>query len=491
MYQNLLSKIHLIPTRAWLLTCLVVILLLRLLSLEIGDLLDPTETRYATIAKNMLISGDWISPKLPTENGLEIYLSKPPLHFWLTALSYSLFGVDEWSSRLPSFLGLALIAGSLVAFSVRFFTAEVGYLAAIICVTSPLMFFLGGSSTVDVTFAAFTTGALVSFAFFAFDEEHPFLPGLLVFLFSALSFLTKGPAGLIIIGFPILGITLLHREARYLTRLPWILGLLIFFGTVLPWFYFLERANPGAVTYYFVTENFNRFVRSDYGGRYGAAHIRPLGSIWWMAALAILPWMLYYLVERYKSQVPLLIDRSNGIRTYTLFMALGPLVFFTCAKSVLPAYTTPALPGLALYLAVALSSSSRPRSLFRGAHFGTGLSVLMVVGIIVVAPHIETNRSAAEVLEVIAQKTKAARPVVATISTRDLSPYWLEGAHERELEKPVRVVLASEEDILLGTYRHLLVRDKRLSDEVYERLRENYQEEVVRGRWRWFKRRVV
>ncbi|MCB0328441.1 MAG: glycosyltransferase family 39 protein [Bdellovibrionales bacterium] len=481
---------------------LILVLSLRLFTLESGDLLDPTETRYATIAHNMVSSGDWVTPKLPSEEGLEPYLSKPPFHFWLTAISYSIFGIDEWSARLPSFLGLLIITASLVIFSRRFLSPEVGYLASLICITSPLMFFLGGSSTVDVTFAAFTTAALVAYAFFIFAEKPSFFPGLLVFLFSAFSFLTKGPAGLVVIGFPIVVTALYRRDLRSLFRLPWAMGLLIFFACILPWFYFLEKEAPGATSYFFITENYLRFVSSDYGGKHGAAHIRPYGSIWWMVALSMLPWLLYFLsgIKKHISTIQGL--RREPLFVFVLCLAFCPLLFFTFAKSILPAYSTPAIPGLSLLLAVIFLTRKRSNSLsfinkeplatgIPGTSiFACSLALILVGGMFIAAPQIEQQRSAAHVLEILARETKSTHPKVATISTRDLSPYWMEGSFRNELSKPIDVQHASLQDIQTGKFRHLVVRDKRLSEDGYAALNKNYEIRTSYGRWHWYKRKA-
>ena len=72
--------------------------------LEYTDLLDPTEARYASVAQEMVNSGNWLTPMLPLPQGTVPYLGKPPLHFWLTALSYQVFGIEEWTARLTSFL---------------------------------------------------------------------------------------------------------------------------------------------------------------------------------------------------------------------------------------------------------------------------------------------------------------------------------------------------------------------------------------------------
>jgi 4-amino-4-deoxy-L-arabinose transferase-like glycosyltransferase len=74
--------------------------------LGLGDigLIGPDEPRYAAIAREMLASGDYITPRL---YGVP-WFEKPPLMYWLAALGYKLFGINEFGARFPSALGATL-----------------------------------------------------------------------------------------------------------------------------------------------------------------------------------------------------------------------------------------------------------------------------------------------------------------------------------------------------------------------------------------------
>ncbi len=93
------------------LTCLAVsVVLVWFCGLEWRALFSPDEGRYADIAREMLQSGDWVTPRL---NGLK-YFEKPPLQYWATAVAFALFGADEWTARLwpalTGFLGMVFTA---------------------------------------------------------------------------------------------------------------------------------------------------------------------------------------------------------------------------------------------------------------------------------------------------------------------------------------------------------------------------------------------
>src|SRR5215470_7541919 len=78
-------------------------------NLDTRRLIHPDEGRYAEIAREMVATGDWITPRL---NDLK-YFEKPPLQYWITATAYRAFGVHEWTARLwpalAGFLGVLSI----------------------------------------------------------------------------------------------------------------------------------------------------------------------------------------------------------------------------------------------------------------------------------------------------------------------------------------------------------------------------------------------
>lgn len=496
-----------------LLIALLLAIIIRGLTLEYGDLLDPTETRYATIAQNMLFSGDWVTPRLPNNDGLELYFSKPPLHYWLTAISYQLFGIDEWTSRLPSFLALLLMLGSILLFAKKFFTLEIGYLAGLICVTSPLMFFLSGSSTIDVTFGALTFAALVVFAVAASEAGKPGnnqLMGHLFFIFSALALMTKGPIGLILIGIPVFFYCCYHKSLKCLAFLPWVGGISLFLLITVPWFYLVEKANPGSVRYFFVNENFLRFVAKDYGGKYGDAHIQPYGAIWWMLILSILPWSLYlvkYFIHNVTNFNKSNLLKENKWLLFILIVGISPILFFTVARSILPAYVVPAVPGLALFIGYITQNSKRALaeidqnncSLLKKSFFHkfkgdypcilkTSVVTYAIINLLflIAAPIIEVNKSASEILELITSQSKSKTVTVAIVATNNYSPYWTSGAYQEELSKPLKVIYVKPTELDTVKYKNLILRGD--DPNLLAQINLHYKRFDSRGKWHWYRR---
>ena len=148
---------------------LLVFLLLYLLPLDSRPLTIPDETRYAEIPYEMLESGDWVTPRL---NGLR-YFEKPPLGYWLSAVSISLLGQNSFAVRLSTALAVGGTAFLVFFFTLRFFPhRQTAALAAFIYLTFISVFLVGTHATLDSLFTLFLTAGIMSYAA-ATLEAHP------------------------------------------------------------------------------------------------------------------------------------------------------------------------------------------------------------------------------------------------------------------------------------------------------------------------------
>ncbi len=371
---------------AWGLWALAAVALLRLGSLGQLALTDNTESRYGGIAREMARSGDWITPwtgaggaavrELARSSGsvtpwtyangdLMPFWGKPPLQFWLTAISYRAFGVSEFSARLPSFLvALALVAAT-ICFAAGLWGRNVAVLAGIVLATSLALLVLSGACELDVPLTAGASGAMMAFALFARrSAQSPPWPrkawGLAFFLALAVGALAKGPVALVLVGAS-LGLWLLVvGRWRLVIELPWISGTLLFLAVAAPWYLLAERATPGFLRYFLINENFLRYLTNDYGDYYGYGRLRPYGSIWLMFLLVLLPWTLLAIALLARSAKSgawkTLRDfgRSDPWLAYVLIWGLTPPLFFTLARQVLWTYVLPGFPGLAIAMAVGI-----------------------------------------------------------------------------------------------------------------------------------------
>ena len=342
---------------AWTVLALAAAAVLALALMARLPLADNTESRYGTIAWQMARSGDWVTPQIYTHGRPVPFMGKPPLHFWLTAASYRVFGVSEWSARLPNFLlSVAMVALS-AGFAARLRGVRAAALAAVILASSALFFVLAGTCTLDVPLTLGLTVAMLAFARFADGSQHRTAWGRLFFLGLALGTLAKGPIVLVLVGLTLgLWIGLVGRW-RLVLELPWISGLGLFGVVVLPWYILAERASPGFLWYFVVHEHILRYTSSEYGDLYGHGRKQPYGAVWPMLLAGLLPWTVLIgasLVRQFRGQKLLAAVRKDPWLAYVVLWGLTPAVFFTFARQLLPTYLLPGLPGLAIATAVGL-----------------------------------------------------------------------------------------------------------------------------------------
>ncbi len=341
--------------RIWI-AVLVTAALVRLLTLSAYPLHDTTEARYGEVARLMVVSGDWITPQI--ELGVPFW-AKPPLSTWLTAGSFELFGFNEFAARLPAFLLTMLAALIVFRIGKTLYSGSAAIIACAIVFTSVLGFVASGAVMTDATLMLATTLSLASFSMTIRDPRPFGRYGL--FVGMGLGLLAKGPIALVLIGTPILVWSLWHKNLLWLWRtIPWATGSIVMLVIAGPWYLLAEINSPGFLEYFLIGEHWLRFVESGWqGDLYGYAHPRPRGTIWIFGAAAALPWSVFALYaagRTLKEKSPL---RSMAPQqAFLLLWALTPLVFFTFAGNILPAYVLPGLPAFALLLGNWLSNRS-------------------------------------------------------------------------------------------------------------------------------------
>jgi 4-amino-4-deoxy-L-arabinose transferase-like glycosyltransferase len=204
--------------------------LLFLPGLGARDLWNPDEPRYAEVAREMALLGEWLVPHL---NG-EVYSQKPPLLFWLIGLaSLATGGLGEWAVRLPS--AVAGIGAVLLTYLLghRFFGRRAGWLAAAVFATSVKVMWQARFGQIDMVLVALVALA-VWFWVRGYTEGRPRLYPLF-FLFAGLATLAKGPVGLLPPLLSIVAFLLVAKDRGELRRLRIGLGLLLWAAVVLAW----------------------------------------------------------------------------------------------------------------------------------------------------------------------------------------------------------------------------------------------------------------
>jgi 4-amino-4-deoxy-L-arabinose transferase-like glycosyltransferase len=373
---------------------LATVVLIRLLTLGVPDLFDTTEGRYATTSQLMVERDDWVTPWIIYKGVEKPYLGKPPLHFWLINTSYELFGLSNFSARLPG-----VFSGAAISLILYFLTAPLlGRKAALVSVliysTSLLAFILSGVCLVDVTLTVGITMAVAGFAL----ADRSRLAGYLCFAGLALGVLVKGPVAIVFFGMaagPWVALRwwFTKKIPTQMMSLPWVTGMLLFVALALPWYLFAESRNPGFLEYFIWTENLGRFAKANYGDEYGNGHIQLRGAAWVMIIPSLVPWSLALLGTLVEQRGKLSLTGIKDSLKKDQWLLLGVTWAISCplllifARQYTATYNMSSIPGFAFLMAVLFkraSESSAPFALFSRITTRT-LYVIMSLTIIIAA----------------------------------------------------------------------------------------------------------
>jgi 4-amino-4-deoxy-L-arabinose transferase-like glycosyltransferase len=353
---------------------LATVVLLRLVTLNVPDLFDTTEGRYATTSQLMLERNDWVTPWIIFKGVEKPYLGKPPLHFWLINTSFELFGLNNFAARLPGVFSAAAIALTLYFLVTPLLGRRAALASVLIFSTSLLSFILSGVCLVDVTLTVGITLAVAGFAL----ADRSRLAGYLCFVGLALGVLVKGPVAVIFFGMAVgpwvaVRCWFTRTLPAPMKALPWVTGPLLFLAIAVPWYLFAESRNPGFLEYFIWTENIGRFTKADYGDEYGNGHVQLRGAAWVMLFPSLVPWSLALLGTLWEQRRRLswsgLIDsvkRDEWLLLGITWAASCP-VLLVFAKQYTATYNMSSIPGFAFLMAVIwkrATESSNPYQLF-------------------------------------------------------------------------------------------------------------------------------
>lgn len=366
---------------------LAIALVTRLLTLGSYPLTDLTEARYGEIARKILETGQWIMPQI--DYGVPFW-GKPPLSFWLTAISFKLIGVSEFAARIPSFL-LSIAICALVFFLGRYRDGvDHGLRASVVTATSLLMMVCAGGVMTDPAMVLGTTLSMVAFWLALTTGSRAW--GYVFFLGLAIGLLAKGPVATVLTLAPI-GIwsVLTGRIRTTWQRLPWITGTALTALLIVPWYWAAEAESPGFLHYFLIGEHWQRYTVSGWNGDlYGSGHPSLAGTIWLYALLGTLPWspwLLWQLLRR-KTNVALTPLRStDGWALYLVCWLFVPVAFFTTARNILPTYVLPSLAGFGLLVADVWTQRHAQDSPPHVGRLGLIAPVLGILVVLVIWPY--------------------------------------------------------------------------------------------------------
>lgn len=310
-------------------------------------LFDNNEGLYAEIAHEILLSGNFV---IPTLNGAP-YIEKPPLLYWLIAVSFKVFGVGEYSARMvPALAGFSTVWG-VYFFMRRFKSTHAAFYSAVMLTTSIGFITFSHMIFFDVLLTCFLTFALLFyFEWWRTTEQKNLIT---FYIFMAAAVMTKGGVALVLVGTTLIAFWIVERRGW-----SWVfnsfnpLGILLFLVFVAPWHVMASFQDPNFLHFYFINEHVYRFLdirepRDYYRG--------PWYYYLHRLALYLLPW-LPFLGCRTSSNNN--IEHRSLIRFLLCWMIVF-LCFFSLSKAKANYYIVTLMPAIFLYFGLQLGSHSK------------------------------------------------------------------------------------------------------------------------------------
>lgn len=326
-------------------------------NLQYRDLFQTDEGRYAEIPREMVATGDWVTPRL---DGL-LYFEKPVLQYWTTAVAYEIFGQSNWTSRLwtalTGFLGVLMTVWA----GWRLFDRRTAWCAALLLASSMYYVIMGHFNTLDMGVSFFMCLSVFAFLFAMRAADRNEIAArrgwmYLAWIAATLGMLSKGLEAVVLPGLTFIIYTLITRDWKRWKQLHVYGGIALFIVIAAPWYLLVSLRNPGFAFHFFIFEHFYRFLTPE-------AH-RP--GAWWyfipVLLFGLLPWWPQFVRAIVGLSRRTVIQTQPGQFNHRLFLwTWCVLVFllFSASSSKLASYILPIFPALALLVGYELAQRRR------------------------------------------------------------------------------------------------------------------------------------
>ncbi len=340
-------------------------------------LFTPDEGRYAEIAREMLVTHQYIVPHL---DGI-IYFEKPPMIYWLTALSLKLFGLNDWAARLPNpVLSLIGIWMSYVVCRIVFQKRSLALWGAIISGTSLL--YLGGARylNLDAGVAFFLNATMLSFWASMQYSKKSFQGNLwllVAFIFSGLAVMTKGLIGIV---FPmmIIGLwSIFLSRWDVLRDIRLYLGLIVVAIISVPWVIMVNNIHHEFFHYYVIVQQILRYATDEQGRQMSKFVYFGIFIIGFFPWFGFLPQVFNKLISTWR------VRRHHSDEWLLFIWGMAILLFFAFSKSILIGYLIPIVIPFSILIAMRIefSLSQKKDARSTNASFIAALILFALMGI--------------------------------------------------------------------------------------------------------------
>lgn len=316
--------------------------------------IGPDEPRYAQVAREMFISGDWVTTRLGGINWFE----KPALTYWLSAAGYKLFGENEFGARF--FVAVFATGGVLLVygFGKQLRSARFGYLSAAVLTTCGMWPGFSRVATFDLPLSVAMMFALASFFLWEQQEENQNRNRfwLLMCFALGLGVLAKGLVG-IVLPCAVIGLyALLTGRLKILFKPKLLLiGVVIFLATAATWYApVIAKHGREFINEFFIGHHFQRYLSNKY------KHPQPFYFFFLVALAGSFPWTFYLLASAWHSLRNWRETLTDRLRLFLWLWVAVTIGFFSFSGSKLPGYVLPIFPAIALLVGLELENWWQP-----------------------------------------------------------------------------------------------------------------------------------
>jgi 4-amino-4-deoxy-L-arabinose transferase-like glycosyltransferase len=318
-------------------------------------LLDDADSIHAEASREMLLNHNWVTLYV---NGIR-YLEKSPFMYWAVSVSYKLFGVGEWQTRLPLAIGVLGLGLCAFIFGRRHLSGEAGFYAALVLITAPGIFVYTRFLIPDVIVAMWLTLGLCFFLS-AYEQEKPSRWVCWAFAATvALNVLTKSLIGIAFPGMILFVFLLLTGSMKKLLKMhPWS-SALVFLIVAAPWHILAAIRSPaqpsgpekGFLWFYFVNEQVLRYLNKRIPRDYDKV---PLLLFWALLLVWLIPWFVFLFpaLKEIPRRVRAWREGLDARARANLFLGVwaGVIMLFFSFSTRQEYYSIPVLPALALLI---------------------------------------------------------------------------------------------------------------------------------------------
>ncbi len=342
-------------------------------------LLDDADSFHAEAVREMVQSGDWVTLRI--NNGIR-YLEKAPFMYWLAALSVTVFGLHDWTIRLPLALFSLLLILLVFRFGTRFWGEKAGFYSGLVIATSLGPYAFTRIFLPDEILSFFIASCLYMYLRITIEEDEPKricgvdLRCAALYASAALAVLTKGLIGLIFPGAIIFVHILVTGNWKVLRRLQIGYGIVIFLIVAVPWHVAAALANPDFLWFYFIREHLLRYLGMRYPKDYDTV---PRLLFWGLLLVWLFPWsaFIWGLVRDFPRSIR---PREKTAQVCLfLFVWIGVILAFYTFSTTQEYYTFPALAAFALLLGKTLANLEAGQTSRRWGL--AGLAVLTAISV--------------------------------------------------------------------------------------------------------------